>query len=505
MSPSQVSTPPRPEIAVKSLVRREDDMSLRCVSNCQDTTFDMEALLDHNNNKGKELVGGGEMEVDVVGCIDDGKNGGEFRVGQQGDETDDESEGSSSFGNTCSGGDDDERLSDNEVDSLYGEANLFDGFDCLFRTGKKKATSQWRRHVNPLTWRGKWTELRLKEMKAQLLKYDKELASYAQREPQFELGQCTPDDFNVKSLPFAGQGNKKEIMKRRKREKVEDMVDISSYMSHHNLFSFHENKKNDLDCALVDEESSNPVIELKPEEEEKFNMNDTSFEIRDDTLEHVLWKIELVHSRMQKLRIEIDKLVTEHAAKFASYESLTELVESENDQTAPSRSPPPPPAAAVPPVIAERVPGVVLDVPPPVVPDHPESVVPSYVEAVPQPDIIEVSVVPSSKEVRLDQSYFIDSQNSQEVKAEPYELPGPSTSNRMATVKEENVTTDYPPIASTSKSENKEPNRIRENSALKSSLPSEIYGPPTTKRKRGERKPGAGTWNADPMVAQIPS
>lgn len=104
---------------------------------------------------------------------------------------------------------------------------------------KKRVTDHWRRYVSPLTWRTKWIELRMKQMKSQLSKYERELESYAQKEQQLELGQCTSGDCSMKLLPYSGQNHKKEVMKRRRRKKIEDMVDLSLYMSHHNLFSYY--------------------------------------------------------------------------------------------------------------------------------------------------------------------------------------------------------------------------------------------------------------------------
>ena len=86
-------------------------------------------------------------------------------------------------------------------------------------------------------WRCKWTELRIKEMELQALKYARELAAYDQRK-QLGFDQFTFEGLGSKSLPFSSQCFKKKTIKRRKRKRVEDTTDLTSYMSKHHLFSY---------------------------------------------------------------------------------------------------------------------------------------------------------------------------------------------------------------------------------------------------------------------------
>ncbi|PIA53543.1 hypothetical protein AQUCO_00900253v1 [Aquilegia coerulea] len=488
MTPSQVSIDQvketKSEVAVKALERKED-VSLRCVSNCEDTTFDMEPLSDRQP---MELCVMEEKEIDVVGCTDEN----DFRFCQEGDETEG-TEHSSSFGNT-SGNEDGSRLSDSEVDSICGDSNLFEEIHSMF-LGKKKVTSQWRRYISPLSWRGKWLELKMRELKSQISKYDRELASYGQRQQPLEFGRCRSENCSVKELPFCGEQRKKEFyMKRKKRKKVEEMVDVSSFMTHHNLFSYYENKKSDADGASVDDDFGTQVIAADVNSNEDFDNNYAfpSLEFRDEnSLEHVLWKIDILQSRVQKLKTQTDKLLTVHAGKFSSVESLSQLVQSD----LPSSSPGSPALSSG---NVERVLSGALSTPTQHIAD-PGSAVSSYGEATPQPDIIENCTVPSSGEVRLDQSYFGESaQNSvdngvlhkQEVKNEPQEfekVSGPHRVKPLGKVKVEGMF--EVPVT-------------EDNSVLKSSYASEFHGP-STKGKRGERKASSGTWNADKIASQI--
>lgn len=78
----------------------------------------------------------------------------------------------------------------------------------------------------------------MKEFQSQALKYDRELAKYDKRK-QFELEKFNSEGLGAKSLPFPNEVRTNKIMKRKKRKRVEDTVDVASYMSHHNLFSYY--------------------------------------------------------------------------------------------------------------------------------------------------------------------------------------------------------------------------------------------------------------------------
>lgn len=80
-------------------------------------------------------------------------------------------------------------------------------------------------------------ELQIKELQSQALKYDKELAEYKERN-QFECGTSASEGLDAKSRPLLSQIGRNKVMRRKKRKRVEEAVDIASYMSQHNLFSY---------------------------------------------------------------------------------------------------------------------------------------------------------------------------------------------------------------------------------------------------------------------------
>lgn len=86
-------------------------------------------------------------------------------------------------------------------------------------------------------WRCKWAELKIREFKSQAAKYSKLLAANDQRK-QLGSDQSTSEGFDSKSLPFSNQNYRMKAMKRRKRKRIEETTDVTSYMLNHNLFGY---------------------------------------------------------------------------------------------------------------------------------------------------------------------------------------------------------------------------------------------------------------------------
>ena len=77
----------------------------------------------------------------------------------------------------------------------------------------------------------------MKDIDMQVLKYARELEAY-DRGKHSQLEQFNSEEFCSKSLPFKRQYTNKQAMRRRRRKRVEDTVDVATYMSQHNLFSY---------------------------------------------------------------------------------------------------------------------------------------------------------------------------------------------------------------------------------------------------------------------------
>ncbi|EOY10225.1 Uncharacterized protein TCM_025581 isoform 1 [Theobroma cacao] len=244
-------------------------------------------------------------------------------------ECQDATEYSSSFDDTESGDENGLVVNDDlEVESpLYDTRlfrSLFDGCDGPLQMGKRRLTDHWRRFIHPLMWRCKWLEVKLHDFKSQALKYERELAKYGQSE-QFEFGKVTFQGFDAELQAFPSRIQKKEVMKRKKRKRVEDTADVASYMSDHNIFSYYESKKSVVAASALDDDWG--------EENKTINGYDDVggwpfFKSRDgDTWsEQILRNIEVLRSRIQKLKTRMDKLMTESPQKFSSINMLSSVV-----------------------------------------------------------------------------------------------------------------------------------------------------------------------------------
>lgn len=102
---------------------------------------------------------------------------------------------------------------------------------------KRKLTDHWRSYIRPLMWRLKWTEIRLKQVESQALKYTRKLKECEKEKHR------VPDGFNMeesgsKSVPYTSHQYRRKARRRRNRKKVEKSTDIASYTAHHYLFSY---------------------------------------------------------------------------------------------------------------------------------------------------------------------------------------------------------------------------------------------------------------------------
>ncbi|KAL3835100.1 hypothetical protein ACJIZ3_009836 [Penstemon smallii] len=234
----------------------------------------------------------------------------------------DATENSSSFADTDSGNEN--GLSDAEAESqFFGENDLapsFDGFGSVFPMRKKKLTTHWRNYIHPLMWRCKWTELKIKELESQASKYARYLAIY-ERNKHTASDQVTSGS---RSIPFSFKGHRKRPMKRLKRKKVEDTTDIALYMSKHNLFCERENKRPDFDAVSTWDDLGNSDQQTNGHDE--FGTHDDSLflEENDNLLETILRKIELVHTRVHKLKTQLNSVTINNTSKFSSSENLSQ-------------------------------------------------------------------------------------------------------------------------------------------------------------------------------------
>ncbi|GFZ00700.1 hypothetical protein Acr_14g0003350 [Actinidia rufa] len=272
------------------VMKEPEDKHMRCASNYEDNTFEMEALVDEQTEETKRSQ---DVEVNILDYTSSGDNGlveAEFQG---------PTESSSSFDDTISEFENATKLSDAEDESeLHCDASSsvpFGGYNEFFRIRKKRLTPHWRKYIRPLMWRCKWIELQMNKLRSQAQKYDRELADYNQRK-QLELGNSMLE----------------------------------------------ENKRSATDAAFMDDDWGNQVICA-----EKFNGSDDigvnellSLEFKDgeNSLEQIFWKIGIVQSRVSKMKTRVQTIISENPVEFSSTDKLSLLAPC-NASTSSARNP----------------------------------------------------------------------------------------------------------------------------------------------------------------------
>ncbi|KAL1226351.1 hypothetical protein V5N11_030523 [Cardamine amara subsp. amara] len=464
-----------------------------------------------SSNTSEETVtsvsGGEELDVDIVESDDN--------ITLSTDEDPNATEYSSSFSDTASESDEmfNGLTGEAEVESHYwDETDLgpaYDSFSSIFHFRKKRLTNHWRRFIRPLMWRAKWVELRIRELESRALEYPKELESYDREKLEANIDPSVLETCGegMKSLPFSNPCYKRRAAKRRrKRKKVESTDDITSYMACHNLFSYIETKRLSSDgMTLADDFGVAKDVLIDSKNRVDLDDDDSLFDHRegDSVLEEVLWKIELVHSQVHRLKSQVEIVMSKNAARFSSSENLSILAAS---------SAPSPTVSAGGDVISigamynssQHMPEYVLG-------DlvfSSEGVISSYGDGFHIPDIIESTVglfadadvtlhhpqIGDSCEDILD-NIFIRNGVAEEMNGDLME----TSSHEEAEKAEEGEGTSAPPLQQTQETEqdHQEERSLvlqgREDSVLRSCLASEMLVVPRNKRTRGgERK--ASSW-----------
>lgn len=305
-------------IETAGAMKEPEDKHMRCASNYEDNNFEMEALVDEKTE--------GERSQDVEVNIFEYTNSVDIGIVEA--KFQDQTENSSSFEDTISGFENGTMLSDAEVDSgLHGDASpalSVDGYSDFFRVRKKRLTPHWRTFIRPLVWRCKWVELQIKKFQSQASEYDRELAKYNRRKKTELESSCVLEGFGAKSLPFSGRSKRKEVMKRRKRKRVEDTGDMVGYMSRHKLFSYFENKRSAADAPFMDDVLGNQV-QINGNSEMGLNDEPLSLEFNDSSVEQILHKISVVHLQVTNMKTRLHKIMSENAGKFSSTDKLSLL------------------------------------------------------------------------------------------------------------------------------------------------------------------------------------
>ena len=109
--------------------------------------------------------------------------------------------------------------------------------DFLYKCRKRKVTSDWSNFIRPLSWRMKWTEIRLKQLESQEFKCRRELQK-CDSEKHMAPDHFDLEEYGSRSVPFSSHQYRSKAKVRRRRKKIEDTNDVEKYTKHHPLFSY---------------------------------------------------------------------------------------------------------------------------------------------------------------------------------------------------------------------------------------------------------------------------
>jgi hypothetical protein len=102
------------------------------------------------------------------------------------------------------------------------------------RRKKRALNVEWKAYRQGIEWRCRWLALRVKELQAESSKYNRILALRKEQKEQYLDQQ--QDGSAVRST-IIGYTHKNRILRRRRRRKAEEDVDLKCYMSKHPVFS----------------------------------------------------------------------------------------------------------------------------------------------------------------------------------------------------------------------------------------------------------------------------
>ncbi|KAL3693237.1 hypothetical protein R1sor_006888 [Riccia sorocarpa] len=185
---------------------------------------------------------------------------------------------------------------------------------------KKALNAEWKKYRRGIEWRCRWLEVRLNELRARSEKYDRILQERRAKK-QWAVTDVPPGEASsartsqLKDVPIKGQ----PMLRRRRRKQVENSVDLDVYMARHPLFSrYDKKKKRDKEETYVEARSDSghhlhsqyPEFEMRVPEE-----SDTEEQVAivrstaggHDSMEQILWKIEALQARVEKMKHQLSR------------------------------------------------------------------------------------------------------------------------------------------------------------------------------------------------------
>ncbi|KAL1195011.1 hypothetical protein V5N11_031103 [Cardamine amara subsp. amara] len=255
-----------------------------------------------------------ELEVDIMECANPSDD--EFQEKEQ-VLCQPSSSSSSSFGDLMCASDEDFGFgfgNGDEAQSMlskdYPLPETCAGTAFLDMNKKKIKGPVWKRLKQPITWRCKWLELKVKEIQSQARVCEREVRNYYLTK-QFDLEKAKLEGFQGKSIPFRDNTRKMETFKRRRRRRVEETTDVAAYMSNHNIFAYTDkrmpanNKARDFDPDFGGRKARGKEDGIEDD------CLAAEFDCSDDFLAKLLCKIDETQGKARSLRTRVDQLTME--------------------------------------------------------------------------------------------------------------------------------------------------------------------------------------------------
>lgn len=287
----------------------ERSLDLLCSKPCARSLGNIQGLLKNRStsdislyNTRGSIVEADDTVVDIIRCVED-----DVRF----DSPEQATESSSSFGET-------------DIDDDYKETNglglskpqLCNGnvaapvMEDHDHVSTKRVSDGWKSYSHGIEWRCRWLELQFKEFQSRI-------SCYKQKLKEIHAKKLGKDQAHFIKAPAARAASlichyQRQRILHRKRKKVRDVENLSTYMSQHPVFSLYEIRNRvEVDGRPVDDDFHCIPGELKSSISDESNFNGQLGQAgatSENSVELMLWKIENLQSRITKMKNRLNKL-----------------------------------------------------------------------------------------------------------------------------------------------------------------------------------------------------
>ncbi|CAM6117700.1 unnamed protein product [Calypogeia fissa] len=211
------------------------------------------------------------------------------------------------------------------LSSAYAEDDELGGGN---ERGKKALNAEWKKYRRGIEWRCRWLEIRLNELRARSERYDRLLAERRARKSW--VANVQPgEESSARSTQMVDSPERGRVLRRMRRNQVENTVDLDLYMARHPLFSRYgtygeskyKKKKRENEDTFMDAKidafqhvQNQQNLGVEPEKR-VLDESDTEEQLvvgrsslgGQDSMEKILWKVEALQARVEKAKAQLQK------------------------------------------------------------------------------------------------------------------------------------------------------------------------------------------------------